>query len=399
MNFVIVSVHFFPQADAESFCSTRFATALAKAGHNVQVVTIDAPRVVSDDVYSALVDERIKINRVKIPPPSENRLAFNCARLRYFTYEQEARVIAPCIAATRAALQSVDAPILVSRTHPLCSAIIAWHCRKHASKWIAHLSDPLPWFYWNSFFGRLRYHFERLWMKRVFRNATGISVTCEQVCRFFHENFGELFDRQHTFVTTHIGDNLLKKNRRPWTGKLHGKLIACPGTIYADRGANALADAVEQLNDEGVACTCALVGGGDPKWVAEFSKRPHVQMMNDYSPEMSLSLTDAADVLFVSDFESTMTYSPRIMSKFVYQIFEDKPMVVRAPQVSAQHDYCRRFPESGMFYADDANQQSLVEAIKLALSCDCSSIDRSNVRKCFSAETIADEFVRHVDEL
>ena len=41
MNFVIYSYNFFPQADAESFCATRFASALARANHNVTVVTME----------------------------------------------------------------------------------------------------------------------------------------------------------------------------------------------------------------------------------------------------------------------------------------------------------------------------------------------------------------------
>lgn len=396
MNFVIVANLFFPQCDAESFCSTRFASALARAGHHVHVVTMDYPKKVADEVYDALVDPRLKITRVRLREPKRGPIL---SRMRYLTYEWGSVDFGACIKATRQALKEVDSPILISRTHPLGSLIVAWHCRKYASKWIAHLSDPLPWFYWNSVCGRLRYHFERLWMKRAFSDANGISVTCEQVCRFFHDNFGALFDRQTTFVTTHIGDNKLKGNRKPWTEKLRGKIVAHPGTLYADRGAKAMVDAIATLNAEGIECTLALVGGGSQGQVSELAKCQHVLMLNDFDPVKALSLTDAADVLYVSDFESALSYSPRLMSKFVYQVYEDKPMVVRAPNVSAQHDYCIRYPNSGMFFADCSSQESLVEALRSALQCGQSKFDRTAIRSEFSESVIAAKFVENVMSL
>jgi len=43
MNIVIFSRNFYPQNDAEAFCTTRFASALAEIGHNVHVVTAEYP--------------------------------------------------------------------------------------------------------------------------------------------------------------------------------------------------------------------------------------------------------------------------------------------------------------------------------------------------------------------
>ena len=64
MNIVIFSYNFFPQADAESYCATRFASALARAGHNVTVVTMDWDMQVSAATYDALVADGMRIVRV-----------------------------------------------------------------------------------------------------------------------------------------------------------------------------------------------------------------------------------------------------------------------------------------------------------------------------------------------
>ena len=65
MNLVIYTYNFLPQADAEAFCATRFASAMARRGHNVTVVTMDWPMQVSRSTYDALVNPKLKI--VKVP--------------------------------------------------------------------------------------------------------------------------------------------------------------------------------------------------------------------------------------------------------------------------------------------------------------------------------------------
>ena len=87
------------------------------------------------------------------------------------------------------------------------------------------------------------------------------------------------------------------------------------------------------------------------------------------------------------------------MSKFVYTVYENKPIVVLSARDSAKHDYAVRFPEAGVFWADQAHPETLVDALKAAFSCTPSQIDRSRIRHEFSAKKIAYDFVANVTRL
>lgn len=387
MNFVIFSYHFLPMAGAESYCTTRFASALAQAGHDVHVVTMDWPKSVSDKVYDTLVNPSIKITRVPLRKPVRAPI---WSRMRYFTHEWESVNVLACIKVLKKVLQNIDSPILVSRTHPIVSLIVAWHCRKYAEKWIAHLSDPIPFYG-----GKLKRALMRLWCKRAFRDADGISVTCENAIRFYREFYGKSCDVSKMFVTPHIGDPWLASDER-FSKPTEFPMIAHTGLFYAGRGAEPLLAAIKELNDGGCRCHFAQVGEVDSGIKDVFKGNPDVTQLENLSPSLSTAVMEAADALFVSDLQLPWTYIPYVPSKFAYQIFTDKPMVVFTKKDSMMGWCCRQYQSAGLFFADSDNPSSLVGAIRSAVDAVENKVefDRAAIRKVFSPKEVSKNFIR-----
>lgn len=384
MNFVIFSYHFLPMAGAESYCTTRFASALAAAGHDVTVVTMDWPKGVSDAVVKTLVDDRLKIIRVPIKTVNKAPVL---SRLRYLTHEWEAVNLTNCISALKKVLKGVDHPILVSRTHPISSLIVAWHCRKLAFKWVAHLSDPIPYFG-----GRLKKSLMRLWCRRAFRDADLISVTCCHVIRFFQKEYGKGFDVNKCIVTPHIGDPWLASDEIfHRTGDV--PVIVHTGLFYAGRGALPLLAAIKQLNESGFPCRLVQVGEVDSSIKDVFKSVPNVEQIDNLSPSLSSAVVEASDVSFVADMQFPDNYIPYMPSKFVYQIFTDKPLVIFSKIDSPMGSCCSNYKRSGLFFADSDHPETLANAIKLALASRCTIYpERDEIRKCFSAANVSAVF-------
>ena len=125
---------------------------------------------------------------------------------------------------------------------------------------------------------------------------------------------------------------------------------------------------------------------------------PHCFILDENATDELRARAKDAQVSFVADFNSEgLPYSPYLMSKFVYQLFADKPMVVFSKLDSEKHDYCVAYPEAGLFFADMKEPGSLEKAIKAALECDPKKIDRRRIRERFSEEHIAAEFIEQLE--
>ena len=401
MNFVIFARNFYPLNDAEAFCSTRFASALAKAGHSVHVVTAEYPG--EGGGYKALVHPNLKITRVKAEKREcrvTSRLsALKTINLRHATVmDGDIHNLAAFVSATKEALSQYKDPILVTRALPMMSLYVGWHCRKHAAKWISHLSDPIPGTPYCSMLVRLQCAFMRFWLRRAFRYADATSVTCKRAIRWYQETLGAVVDESRCFVTTHIGDNKLESKGGKSNLRTDGKdVILHSGDMYFGRG-ELILDAVEELNKRGVSCTFVQDRSVNSVLAAKFRRYPHAMLMDGMrTAEESVALMESASAVFVADFSSSLDYSATFMSKFVYQAFGDKPMIVYANVDSEKHDYCVRYPEAGLFFAEQGNLKSLVGACRAALSCDKAHIDRTALRLWFSEDRIAKDFIRNLN--
>lgn len=397
MNIVIYSYNFLPQADAESYCATRFASALARAGHSVIVVTMDWPMQVSEKTYSALVSDKLKIIRV---PFSTHKNTPVKALLWYGHKSQMAVDVPLSIKITIKALKSVERPILVTRSFPVASTMVGLKTYKYAYKWIAHFSDPMPW---NGYANTLGHKFLKRLEKNIIRKAfiksDGISVTCKYVNKYFNDEYGDAFDEKKVFLTTHIGDYRLDTSKQNIEKKDTEPILLHPGTIYSDRGGLAIYKAMNELALENYKCKFIQVGNINGSLQNILVDSDNIKIHNTTSIEKSLETVKSTRAIFVPDFESELNYSPFFLSKFVYQIMGDIPFVLYTKKNSEMYDYAIQYPESGIFWAEAGNIDSLKNAIKSAMECDSSLIDRSRIRKCFTEETVVDSFIKSIDRI
>lgn len=420
MNFVIVAPSFYPWPSAEGYCSTRFASALAKAGHSVHVVTFERPEEMYRRSYDRLMHPSVKITRVKYV---SRRLRFPYINWRWLSVEDNDSFSIPgYIEGVKEVLSQYENPILISRTYPWAALRVAWHCRRLAARWIAHFSDPMLDGDSNTKLGRLSHWFKKIWMRRAFRDSDGVSVTCKRVIRYYREQLGPIVDKQKWILTTHIGDfkldkkldekglvggNEVRVNSSSSSGEELGvrgkeldgrRIIFHDGDIYYGRGLQIL-EAVKTLNEQGVPVEFIqgrrVKNEGDRKKILE---TPHCFILDENATDELRARAKEAQVSFVADFNTEgLPYSPYLMSKFVYQLFADKPMVVFSKLDSEKHDYCVAYPEAGLFFADMKEPGSLEKAIKAALECDPKAIDRSRIRERFSEEHIAAEFLEQLE--
>lgn len=400
MDFVIFSPHFFPMRDPEAYCATRFASALAAAGHQVRVVALGLRNGARPGDYSALVHPDVTISYVE---RTDGRTRWPHIDLRTMTVcDNDILEIPGCVARVKAALASCEKPILITRAEPPLATYVGYVCRRDARLWVAHFSDPVPWIQLRgSLYNRVRDVLKRasrrVWMRRAFRTADGISVTCPQARRFFREAYGPLADRLPWVVTTHIGDYKLQRPGQTDAGPAGKGVILHSGDMYLGRGI-AIIEAVERLNGQG--CSCAFIQDRQSAidgTIDAVEGHPHCHVIKPGCDPALHERAAAAQVTYVEDFPPmSLSYSPRLLSKFVYQVYENRPLVVSALEDSEMADLCRRHPEAGLFFARLGDGEALCRAVREALAADPATFDRSAIRREFAEEAVAETFLSFV---
>lgn len=379
MNFVIFSYNFLPLNDAEAYCTTRFASALAFMGHNVTVVTMDHKSGVTENVYDQLVSKDLQI--VRLPVLRKERPLTD--RLRYFTYEWEAVCFSSCIKKVKEILSKTKDPILITRSNPLASSIVGWHCRKFAKKWIAHLSDPIPIPGRDTDWKNFHKYVNIFWMNRVLRDADIVSVTCPNAIRAFHDKYGSVTKKTKFIVTPHIGDPPLSQSSSP--GNIAGnqlRQIVHKGIMCHGRGAEALIEAVSELNKKGEKCEFIQCGQVDDVGHL-FENNPFARRQDRIE----------GDVEYIPDLDVPLSYCPFLASKFVYRVYDNKPILLYTNKDSLSAQLAMKYPEAGIFFADNSKAGALKETLKKALSFDPATIDRSRIRQEFTRERIGNDFL------
>lgn len=395
MNFIIFSRNFYPQNDAEAFCTTRFASALASAGHSVHVVTAE---YACDYDYKALLDPRVKVTRVRTKPGAGRFL--NLSVRQQMVMDKDMCNVPRFCCAVKKVLKQYDKPILITRALPLTSLIVGVKTRRYAYKWISHFSDPIPWFPTNRKILKLKERLSRRWVARAISSADAISVTCPLAIRYYREAYSKESEGKHFLVATHIGDNKLDGPKQPdWSPVFSKRTVLHPGDMYFNRG-EAIFQAIDRLNEEGVPLLFVLDRPPSPNMTHWFRTTSNAIALGIRGGGLlNAGLNAHADVVFIPDFVRDFDYSPYLMSKFVYQIYGDRPIVVHAKTESCMAEYCRRYPEAGLFFSEAGSVESLVGALKAALECDVGAIRREEIRREFSADSVAKTFVREVEKL
>lgn len=395
MNIVIFSYNFFPQADPESYCSTRFASALARAGHTVTVVTMDWSMQVSRENYEALVAKELKIVRVPFSTKKNTPLK---GLLIYGHKSQMAVDVPQSVRVVKRELKALNSPILVTRSLPIASAMVGLKTYKYATKWIAHYSDPVPWVnYANTIGHKLLRRLEFNIIKNSFLKSDKISLTCEYAKKYFKDEFGPAFDENKVVVLTHIGDYRLSApidyNHQSKPVLMHS------GMIYSSRGADIIKEIMCDFESEGYDCEFIQIGAVDKTVKKKLEGVRSLKVYDNNSLESSIEAIKLARVFFIPDFQVSLPYSPFLLSKFVYQVMGDVPIVVYSQKNSEMHDFVDKYPTSGIFWGEMGNKESLKLAIKSAMACNPRNFDRTEIRKCFAEETIVRTFVDAVNKL
>ena len=397
MNIVIFTWNFPPLSDAEAYCTARFASALAQFGHNVKIVTMRYTNTMRAAIYDVLVDANLDIVRVQQTIPPRRDLV---TQLYYKTAEWNSGDFGASISVLSDVLKKTENPILVSRANPSSSHVVAWHCRKYAYKWIAHFSDPYPWFSGNRSIGGIyRKLVGRHWGKRILRDCSAVSLTCQTVCRFFSSQYGKLFDEKKHFVVTHIGEPKFDTAASLPIKPCMTDVITHSGTLTFARGAREIVSAISLLNQSAHCCEFYQVGGVGAEMREFMSKNSHVKVYDQLNEEEAFFMVEHSKACIISDLDVGLGYSPFLPSKFAYQIFTNTPIVLYTYLDSEMARYAKLYPNAGLFIARIGDVRSLCDALGEALSCDHKLIDREKIRQHFSRHEIAKEFSRQLEDI
>lgn len=393
MNFVIMAYSFPPRNGPECFCSGRFASALVSAGHSVHVITMDHPTAISDDVYNVIVDPRIKITRV----PMREKKKRLWPRLRYLTTQWESADYPNAIRMLCNVLRQYDHPILISRSNPESSHIIAYHAHRLAAHWVAHFSDPIP--FWSQVHG-LKAKFWRAltirWMRKTLQACDGVSLTCPEVIRYYHETYDKLFDAKPVFINYHVGEPPLKNDGRVWQKPFPEKFIVHMGMINPARGVLQLVEALDEINKKDVRIRFVQVGECAAAAMKLLSGRKDVLVLDSVDPGLGAAVANVADFCFVPDVQHDLDYTPFMPSKFVYLLFGNKPLVLLTRDDSPMARLSKQYPHSGLYMADYSRKGGLSTALQAALAAANEHMDRNAIRNLFTRANVADKFVANL---
>ncbi len=401
MTFVVFSWNFVPQNDPEAFCTTRFASALAAEGHDVCVVTPEREPSISDATIRQLLDHRVRVVRFRIPAFFRSRFwRFWDVRLRFNTWTTFFSAFA-----SRSLLNILDmekGAILVTRSAPDISAYVGYRCRRHAHRWVAHFSDPFPYFFTcRTRRDRFIYRRSIQWGRKILNAADAISVTCANVLSVFQQRYGADFEanKRKFVVVPHIGNPLLVPDQEaPALGA--GSILHC-GALTPERYRKELADELCLLKGKGDQFRFLLAGSMPAGFSAQLGGKGIVcSQIRLVDPSETTSLYRQASICLVVDTKGPYSTSPYCPSKFVYQLFSDCPIVVFTTRGSAMDLCAKRYPDAGIWTAHPEVKGELAESLHAALASGRRfDAERENARRSFFSKNVASSFVDFVRKM
>lgn len=393
MNIVVFSYNFLPKNDAESFCTTRLASALAERGHSVHVVTERSRTMVSESALKQLLSPSVKVTYLEPLPTKKGLWRRICNGLKFDIWSTIA--LSPHIAALKKILLSEECPILLARCSPPRSLLVAHACRKFAVKFVAHFSDPYPSLTYTGFKWRLISWLSRRALSRVVDSCDKVSVTCEEAIRFFADVYGSVYvrNRNKFFVTTHVGEpKLLPDKARQSDCSCDLPTVTHCGYLSMDRYAERFSAEFSQGVAENY--VLRLVGDCDPLVRRQLEKMGVPYLVDACSdPGEVTMINECSSVALVIDTKFKLGYSPYLPSKFAYLCFSSTPIVVYCQKGSCMHRISTQFPEAGVLFADVDVSGSLRSAIADAIMMGrISDVSRMSLRAQFSRKSVVASF-------
>ncbi len=385
MNFVVFTWNFLPDDDAEAYCTARFANALAEQGHSVHVVTPRRLPVVNDRVCSQILTAPVRFTTFASPVFGnsffKHVIDSVCMTLWLpYLYREAVKTL-------KSVLKNTESPVLISRSLPAQSYLVAYKCRKYASCWIAHFSDPWPW---HSFGSRMKNIIVSTLIKRqvrkVISRANGVSVTCHQVLPFFERTYGATYKRniRKFFVVPHIGEPVLEPDGTlPELSKITTPIVSHCGVMNSLRYCDEVINAIQALQALSLDFEFIQVGHIDPS--ADRILRAQgmtFRQVECRNPSLATQVYRLSKICLVLDTRTAYGTSLFLPSKFVYLLFSDTPIVVYTPKGSAMEMLAEEYPEAGIVWAEAEKHDSLSDAIALILRKGC-HVERSRIRRVF----------------
>lgn len=381
-------------ADAESYCATRFASALSRAGHNVIVITMDWPMQISKENFDKLVDTNLEIIRLPFSKLKNTKLK---GLLWYGHCSQMAVDVKASVKAVKQALLKNKNSILITRTHPVMSSMVGLKSYKYAWKWIAHFSDPIPWTHYGTTLGhKLLRRQEKNIISNSLKLCDFISLTCDNARKYYKDEYPKTYQDAKTIITTHIGDYRIDKPDKKEVP--NNNIILHPGSLFKFRGGLDIMEAVKQLNNENYPVVFRQIGYVDSSMGNKVETIENIEIYDSTSLEENVKLTNDARVIFVPDFNSYKEYSPFLLSKFVYHLMNSKPIIAYSLKDSEMYRFSQEYPEAGIFWAEIGNIFSLKQAIKKAMECDIKEINRESLRYHFNEDRIVTDFISKISQ-
>lgn len=407
MNFVVVAWHFLPEDNAEGYCTSRFVNSLAEAGHHVTVVTpvVDGP--VSVFVSKQILRQSIDVVRVKLPSktPTFRKVCRWLCMGKVFAWSFKEYYVA-----LKDVLKRTDNPILVSRGLPINGSLVAYACRKMSKLWIAHFSDPEPFGYLGENDSGVRHRVSLkdrffhcclwLYVRKILNAADAISVTCEEVLPFFKMRFPCFYARfsQKFFVVPHIGDPVLVPEEvKDYREVSNVSVVSHVGYLSPERYVREVLGEVAEVNARVQGIELLFLGLVDHNAIGVLKDTAiAIRYIKSADPGEATNVACSSTVCLVVDSRTSFGFSPFLPSKFVYLLFQEKPIVAYALEGSSMSNFAKRFPEAGIYVASPAEKGTLARALEKAITHKEDHFNRDGIRRVFASNVVARRFVEKV---
>lgn len=341
MRFLCFSFLSPPATDAESACTGRFLSALADAGHEVKLISLDYRSIsncLEESIEKELLDGRIEVERIAIKHTSLWKRVIT--KIRYGLFGICTEYIDEAVRITKSDLLLHPDTILITRSAWPASNIVGWYCRKHARAWIPHFSDPFPSYKKMKLREVYRYPFAYFWLIRILRDANFVTVTCHNAIRYFNEITFRIFNAKF-HITYHIGFPRLQTCGYAVDSSEKEKVIVHVGALFSGRPVAKFAQIVSGIS--GV----KFVQYGSV-FDQEINKTIEVHRIE--SPRMATDAMATADAILVCDLDSGFGYTPYLPSKFAYALALNRPIICLTTEDSEMAQISQKVP--GVYFVD-----------------------------------------------
>jgi hypothetical protein len=349
MRVVCFSCNAPPLNDPEAFCTARLLSAMSHHGAEVHLVTFDHAEEISRNAQSQLLDSRVPVTRVSGTTRGQVRCA--AAMLKYGYPGPWAERIDPCVRELRRVLRQHPGAWLLTRSSPLLSNVVGYHCRAEAAGWIAHFSDPCPGIAAYSRRSLWRYTADRWWVRRIFERADLVTTTCRNAERWFRQSLGGRAAPEKMHVIGHIGVPVLGGGVPTLAGDTSCVNFTHVGLWNNRRRPQVILDefrrAFAQYPHIRIYQFGPMERGQGEALSRECAQFFSASAAYNLSPEQASRIMMDSDVNVIVDQYDELEYCPYLASKFAYAVAAGRPILALGQRDS---EMAKLHAEHGGFY-------------------------------------------------